>query len=123
MADRERPDTLISDETKPEIRHVEHESTKPGFAPMVPSWLAYLYTPILPLLKKVKIRRAGPREHNPDDILLPAGYVAEVVATGFNAPVHCTFDDQGFCYVSEAGHKIDSPPRILKVNLNTGHYE
>jgi glucose/arabinose dehydrogenase len=86
-------------------------------------WLAYLYAPILPFLRKVRITRAGPRGHNPKDILLPAGYVAEVVATGFNAPVHCTFDEQGFCYVSEAGHKIDSRPRILKVDPATGHYE
>jgi glucose/arabinose dehydrogenase len=46
--------------------------------------------------------------------------MAEVVATGFNAPVHCAFDDQGFCYVSEAGHKIDSTPRIYGVNMQTG---
>src|SRR5215207_1007685 len=93
------------------------------FAPMLPSWLAYLYKPILPLLKKIKIERKGGRDHNPRDILLPEGYVAEVVATGFNAPVHCTFDDQGNCYLSECGHKIDSPPRILKVNVQTGTYE
>jgi glucose/arabinose dehydrogenase len=83
-------------------------------------WLAYLYAPLLPYLKKIKITRAGPRGHNPRDILLPEGYVAEVVATGFNAPVHCAFDDAGFCYVSEAGHKIDSRPRILRVDVRTG---
>lgn len=86
-------------------------------------WLACLYAPILPYLKKIKITRAGPRGHNPRDILLPEGYVAEVVATGFDAPVHCAFDDQGFCYVSKAGHKIDSSPRILKVNVQTGEKE
>ena len=37
--------------------------------------------------------------------------------------MHCTFDDDGFCYVSECGHKIDSKPRILKVNVATGEYE
>jgi glucose/arabinose dehydrogenase len=89
----------------------------------LPSWLAYAYKPILPYLKQIKIVREEFRHHNPDDILLPQGYVAEVVATGFNAPVHCCFDDQGFCYVSEAGHKIASPPRILKVDLATGRYE
>jgi glucose/arabinose dehydrogenase len=95
----------------------------PWAAPMPASWLAYLYAPILPFLKKINVSRAGPRGHNPKDILLPAGYTAEVVATGFNAPVHCTFDDDGFCYVSECGHKIDSKPRILKVNVATGEYE
>ncbi|MDQ4077894.1 MAG: PQQ-dependent sugar dehydrogenase, partial [Chloroflexota bacterium] len=91
--------------------------------PTIPDWLAYAYAPIIPYLKKIKVTREGPREHNPEDILLPEGYVAEVVATGFNAPVHCTFDEQGFCYVSECGHKIDSKPRILKVNVETGEYE
>jgi glucose/arabinose dehydrogenase len=99
------------------------ESPGPLQAPMLPSWLAYLYQPILPYLKKIKIERAGPRGHNPADILLPKGYRAEVVATGFNAPVHCTFDNQGSCYVVESGHKIDAPPRILKVNVQTGGYE
>ena len=89
----------------------------------LPSWLAYAYAPILPYLKRIKIRRAGGRGHNPKDILLPAGYVAEVVATGFNAPVHCCFDDEGFCYVSECGHKIDAKPRILKVDTRTGRSE
>lgn len=102
--------------------HVE-ESPGPLQAPMLPSWLAYLYTPILPYLKKIKIGREGRGENNPADILLPQGYRAEVVATGFNAPVHCTFDNEGFCYVIESGHKIAEPPRILKVNVNTGAYD
>src|SRR5215213_1379621 len=99
-----------------------HDETKKT-AIDLPSWLAYAYKPILPYLKQIKIVREEFRRHNPDDILLPQGYVAEVIATGFNAPVHCCFDDQGFCYVSEAGHKIDSKPRILKVNVRTGTYE
>ena len=89
----------------------------------LPSLLAYVYKPLLPYLKNVNIRRAGTRRHNPNDILLPSGYVAEVVATGLNAPVHCSFDDQGFCYVAEAGHKIDSKPRIVKVDVRTGKAE
>lgn len=99
------------------------QEIKPAKALMIPSWLAYLYAPIKPLLKKANIVREGPRGHNPKDILLPQGYTAEVVATGFNAPVHCTFDEQGFCYVSECGHKIDSKPRIVKVNVQTGEGE
>jgi glucose/arabinose dehydrogenase len=89
---------------------------------MLDSWLAYLYAPILPYLKKIKVKRAGPRNHNPDDILVPEGYVAEVVATGLNAPVHCSFDDQ-HCYVSESGHKIDARPRIVKIDIRTGAQE
>jgi glucose/arabinose dehydrogenase len=97
--------------------------TKQKTAPMLPDWLSYLYQPILPILKKIKIRREGPRNYNPKDILLPEGYVAEVVASGFNAPDHCCFDEQGYCYVIESGHKIDSPPRVLKVDPNTGEWE
>ena len=89
----------------------------------LPSLLAYAYAPLLPVLKWLKFRRAGPRGHNPRDILLPAGYAAEVVATGFNTPVHCTFDERGFCYVVECGHKIEAQPRILKVDPATGRHE
>ena len=97
--------------------------TKEKFAPTLPDWLSYLYQPILPYLKKIKIHREGPRGYNPKDILLPQGYVAEVVATGFNTPVHCCFDDEGYCYVVESGHKIDAVPRILKVDTRTGTWE
>jgi glucose/arabinose dehydrogenase len=99
--------------------------TKPKskFAPTLPDWLSYIYQPILPVLKKIKIHRQGRRRLNPRDILLPEGYIAEVVATGFNAPVHCCFDDEGYCYVVESGHKIEAAPRILKVDTRTGSYE
>jgi glucose/arabinose dehydrogenase len=93
------------------------------YAPLLPDWLAYVYAPIIPYLKKIKITRTGKRDHQPQDILLPEGYVAEVVATEFNAPVHCCWDDQGNCYVIEAGHKIDSPPQIIKVDTQTGRKE
>ena len=89
----------------------------------LPSWLAYAYAPILPALKKFKLRRAARRSHNPADILLPEGYTAEVVASGFNTPVHCCFDDAGACYVFECGYKIDAVPRILKVDTETGAYD
>jgi glucose/arabinose dehydrogenase len=46
-----------------------------------------------------------------------------VVASGFNAPDHCCFDDKGHCYVLESGHKIDGPPRVLKVDVDTGTWE
>jgi len=93
------------------------------FAFRLPDYLAYLYQPIWPYLKKIKIHREGEQHPNPNDILLPEGYTAEVVATGLNTPTHCTFDDAGNCYVAESGHKIDSPPRIVKVELKTGKKE
>lgn len=94
------------------------ETTK--WALDLPSRLAYVYAPVSRLLKKLRVTRAGARHPNPRDVLLPAGYSAEVVATGFTAPVHCTFDDQGGCYVCEAGHKTDTRPCILKVDVATG---
>ncbi len=89
----------------------------------LPSTLGTLYAPFVPLLQKIKIVRKGAPRHDPADILLPDGYVAELVADGLNAPVHCCFDGQGNCYVSECGHKIESPPRIVKVDLQTGAQE
>jgi glucose/arabinose dehydrogenase len=89
----------------------------------LPSLLAYAYTPILPYLRQIRIPRRGPRTYDPADILVPDGYTVEVVATGFSEPVHCTFDDQGFCYVVECGHKVEARPRILKVDPRTGVHE
>src|SRR5512142_634617 len=96
---------------------------KEKIVPMIPDWLSYVYQPILPLLKKIKIHREGPRRYKPDDILLPEGYVAEIVASGFNTPVHCCFDEDGYCYVIESGHKIDAVPRILQVDTRTGAWK
>src|SRR5512141_83000 len=101
-------------ETKPE--------TKEKPAPTIPDWLSYLYQPVLPLLKKIKIHREGARHLDPEDILLPDRYIAEVVATDFNAPVQCCFDDDGFCYVVESGHKIEAVPRVLKVDPASGKW-
>lgn len=95
----------------------------PGhYAPRLPDWLAYLYTPILPLLKGINIRRRKHSHPDPKDVMVPEGYEVEVVADGFNAPDHCAFDEQGYCYVIESGHKISQPPRILKVDVQTGDY-
>ena len=91
--------------------------------PEVHSILAYSTRPLYPLLRHVRIRREGRRKHDPGDILLPDGYVAEVVATGFKTPVHCCFDERGRCYVTEGGYKIESLPRILRVDVETGELE
>jgi glucose/arabinose dehydrogenase len=91
-----------------------------GRGPEVHAALAYAGRPLYPLLRRVTIRREGRRRHEPADILLPDGYVAEVVATGFKTPVHCTFGPDGRCYVTEAGFKIESRPRILRVDVETG---
>jgi glucose/arabinose dehydrogenase len=92
-------------------------------APMPDTVLAAMYGPLQPLTKRIHVHRRRPRRHRPDDVLVPEGYAAEVVVTGFNEPVHCCFDDQGACYVIECGHKIEAKPRILKVDVATGEYE
>lgn len=107
-----------------EKNRIPAENPGPFKAPMLANWLATLYAPIQPFLKRaIQIERAGERDYDPRDILLPQGYTAEVVVTGLNAPVHCCFDDAGSCYVVESGHKIDVPPRILKVDPATGAAE
>lgn len=82
--------------------------------------LAYAHAAARPILDKIHLRRTGRRGFNPRDVLLPDGYVAEVVATDLTAPVHCCFDDAGYCYVTESGYKSDSPPRILRIDPRSG---
>src|SRR5947209_1789412 len=89
----------------------------------LPSWLAYLHAPVLPYLKRFRVRQGGPRDYDARDILVPEGYAVELLAGGFNTPVACCFDDQGHAYVVEGGHKIDARPRVLKVDLQTGAHE
>ena len=57
---------------------------------------------------------------------------AELVASGkatrafhFAGGLHHAWPGRasGFCYVSEAGHKIDAKPRILRVDVHTGRWE
>ena len=91
--------------------------------PMLDTALAYMYAPLSKLTSKMKLPRSGKRFPRGDHILVPEGFVAEVVATGFNAPVHCSFDEQGSAYVTECGHKIESKARICKVDIETGEYE
>lgn len=93
----------------------------------VPSTLAYIYKPLLPVLQRIKIVRRGERRYEPSDISVPDGYAVDLVSSGFVAPVHGCFDTSGNLYVSEAGHKSDAPPRIWRVDVTTGertlHYE
>lgn len=86
----------------------------------VPTMLSVLYAPLRPLVQRIRYVRRGSRRHDADDILLPAGYRAEVVATGFSAPVHACFGPEGEMYVTESGHKSDSAPRIYRVDPASG---
>lgn len=67
--------------------------------------------------------RKGKRNPDLTDILLPDGFEVDIVATDFNEPVHATFGPHGACYVTEAGYRIDSPPRIWKVDTSSGERE
>jgi glucose/arabinose dehydrogenase len=60
----------------------------------------------------------GPRRTDPADIALPAGYRAEVVATGLTFPTGVAFDDGGRVYVVEAGYsygEVWTTPRLLRI--------
>jgi glucose/arabinose dehydrogenase len=59
-----------------------------------------------------------PRQLDPQDVALPAGYRIEVVATGLNLPTGVAFDDQGRPYVVEAGYSygdVWTTPRLVRV--------
>lgn len=92
-------------------------------APVVDTALATMYAPLAPLTKRIHLHRRRPRRYRPEDVLVPDGYTVDVVATGFHEPVHCCFDDRGYCYVIECGHKIEAKPRVLKVDTATGDWE
>jgi glucose/arabinose dehydrogenase len=94
-----------------------------GRGPELHDVLAYASKPLEPLVGRMRVTREGERTFDAADILLPEGYVAELVASGFRTPVHCTFDDDGTCYVFESGYKITGPPRILEVDLRSGQWE
>lgn len=86
----------------------------------VPTLLSVLYAPLQPIVRRLHVERRGSRRYNPEDILLPAGYRAELVAGGFTAPVHICFGADGSGYLTESGHKSDSPPRVFRVDPTTG---
>lgn len=94
----------------------------PPVAIDLPRYLAWATKPLMPLIERfgMKVPRRGPRGYAPRDVLLPAGFRAEVVATGLSAPVMTTFGLDGTAYVVESGHKVDDPPRIRRMDLETG---
>ncbi len=89
----------------------------------VPTLLSMLYAPLQPLVRRINWVRRGTRRYSPDDVSVPAGYRVEVVASDLTAPVHACFGPDGEMYVTESGHKSESPPRILRVDVRTGERE
>jgi glucose/arabinose dehydrogenase len=64
-----------------------------------------------------------PRQTNPSDIALPAGYRIEVVASGLTFPTAVAFDGQGTPHVIEAGYSYGeafTTPRLLRVERSGG---
>ncbi|HVL54746.1 MAG TPA: PQQ-dependent sugar dehydrogenase [Vitreimonas sp.] len=115
----------MTDTPPPQHRDLGRRSQLwPPVAIDLPRYLAWATKPLLPLVERfgMNIPRRGPRSHRPDDILLPSGYRAEVVATGFSAPVMATFGPDGAAYVVESGHKVDDPPRVRRVDVTTGRF-
>jgi glucose/arabinose dehydrogenase len=107
----------------PQHRDMDRRSQLwPPVAIDLPRYLAWATKPLMPLVERfgMKVPRRGPRGYVPSDLLLPAGYRAEVVATGLSAPVMTTFGPDGAAYVVESGHKVDDPPRIRRLDLETG---
>lgn len=94
----------------------------PKVALDLPRYLAWVTKPVMPLVERfgMKVPRRGGRGFDPADVLLPSGYRAEVVASGLSAPVMTTFGPDGAAYVVESGHKVDDPPRIRRVDPDTG---
>ena len=110
-------------EAPPQHEHLEERSQLwPATALDVPRYLAWLSKPLRPLVERfgMAVPRRGGRDHAPGDILLPSGYVAELVASSLSAPVMTTFGLDGAAYVVESGHKVDDPPRIRRVDPATG---
>jgi glucose/arabinose dehydrogenase len=88
----------------------------------LPRYLAWATKPLLPLVKRFgeRVPRRGARGYAPADVLVPPGYVAEVVARGLSAPVMTTFGPDGAAYIVESGHKVDDPPRIKRLDTESG---
>ncbi|MDB6112300.1 MAG: hypothetical protein JWR69_4050, partial [Pedosphaera sp.] len=63
-------------------------------------------------------RFAPPRQINPADVALPAGYRIAPVATGLTFPTGVVLDDDGRVYVVESGYsygEVWTTPRLLRI--------
>jgi glucose/arabinose dehydrogenase len=62
-----------------------------------------------------------PRQLNPADVALPAGYRIEVAASGLTFPTGVAFDGQGRPYVTESGYsygEVFTTPRLVRIEPN-----
>lgn len=110
----------------PQLRKMDDRSQLwPPVAMDLPRVLAWATKPLIPLVERygMPIPRRGPRGYAPRDVLVPDGYVVELVVSGLSAPVMTFFDADGAAYVVECGHKVDDPPRIRRLDVDTGETE
>ena len=66
----------------------------------------------------------GPRQVNPADVALPAGYRIEAVSTGFTFPTGVVFDDANRPHVVESGYSYGeryARGRLIRVEPNGTH--
>ena len=64
------------------------------------------------------------RKIDPEDIILPKGYQAEVIAKGLTFPTGITFDEQETPFVVEAGYsygEVFIEPKLLQVESDGNH--
>jgi hypothetical protein len=71
-----------------------------------------------PMAKKIM---TPDRIYSTNDIQLPPGYHAELVAKGLTFPTAATFDDEGNLYVIEAGYSYEpewEETRLIRINTD-----
>ncbi len=82
-------------------------------------WLAACWS-VLPSRGGGQTTFVPPRRADPGGVALPAGYRAEVVATGLTFPVGVAFDERSGVYVVESGYsygEVWTTPRLLRIGV------
>lgn len=72
-----------------------------------------------------RVKADNERKINIPDIALPDGYQIVVAAQGLTFPTGIAFDEDGICYVTEAGYsygEVFTEPKLLRIN-NDGSTE
>jgi hypothetical protein len=112
-------------------RGLRQTPLKPAFGPALAALLLAGCYGVTPPQGGANTEFRPPRQVNPADVLLPAGYRVEVVdvllpagyrvevvATGLTFPTGIAFDDQGRPHVTEAGYsygEVFTTPRLLRL--------
>jgi glucose/arabinose dehydrogenase len=100
------------------MRRLLGRSVRPIFAIAAASLLTSCYV-MRPSSGSGQTAAENSRTPSAADIVVPAGYQAELVSSGLNFPVGTTFDDQGRVYVVESGYsygEVFAEPRLLRID-------